>query len=84
MTEKTISVNFLGIQRRVTGEDAINIEMPDKMRVIDVIELVKNRYPGLDLDKGAVITTVNQEKASADRVLKAGDIISFLPYISGG
>jgi molybdopterin converting factor small subunit len=45
---------------------------------------VKSRYPDLNLNEDNVITTVNQEKAFSERLLKAGDIISFLPFISGG
>ena len=85
MTQKnTVQVKFLGIQRLTTEKDSITIELSGIMQVGDVLELVKSRYPELDLDEDKVVTTVNQEKAYPERLLKPGDIISFLPFISGG
>jgi len=82
--KKTVQVKFLGIQRLATEKDSVTIELFGIMRVGDVLELVKSRYPELDLDEDSVVTTVNQEKAYPERLLRAGDIISFLPFISGG
>ncbi|MBM4448458.1 MAG: MoaD/ThiS family protein [Chloroflexi bacterium] len=80
----TVSIKFLGMQRVVTKKDFINIPLRKEMRVSDVLELVRNLYPDLHLDAGVIFPTVNQEKASLDKLLRANDIISFLPPISGG
>ena len=80
----TVSVNFLGMQRTVTKKDSINIHITGEMTVKDTLERVRNLYPELNLDEEMVIITVNQEKAPLDRVLRAGDSVSFLPHISGG
>ena len=80
----TVSVEFHGVQRVITGEDAIVIEITAKTKVKDVLELVNHRYPALDLDEGMIIMTVNQEKVSADRTLNNDDTVSFIPHISGG
>jgi len=80
----TVSIKFLGMQRVVTKKDFINLPLRKEMRVSDVLELVRNLYPDLHLDAGVIFPTVNQEKASLDRLLRANDIISFLPPISGG
>ena len=82
--KSTISVEFHGVQRVITGEDAIVIEITGKTKVKDVFEIVNRRYSGLDLDEGMVIMTVNQEKVPTDRVLDADDTVSFIPHISGG
>jgi len=79
-----VSVKFLGMQRVITRKDAINIPLTGGLRVHDVFELVRNRYPDLNLDEETTFATVNQEKASLDRLLSTNDTISFLPYISGG
>lgn len=79
-----VSIKFLGMQRIVTKKDAVNIPFKKEMRVSDVLELVKNLYPDLHLDAGVIFVTVNQEKASLDRLLRANDTVSFLPHISGG
>jgi len=80
----TVSVEFHGVQRVITGEDAIVIEITGETKVRDVLELVNRRYPALDLDESMIIMTVNQEKVSADRILNADDAVSFIPHISGG
>ena len=79
-----VSVKFFGMQRVVTKKDTINIPITGEMTVNEVLEFVKNLYPNLNLDEGMIFITVNQEKASLDRLLSADDTISFLPHISGG
>jgi len=80
----TVSVKFLGMQRVVTKKDSLDIPLPGEMTVKDILELVKNLYPALNLDEDVMLVTVNQEKASLDRLLGADDSVSFLPHISGG
>ena len=82
--KSTVSVEFHGVQRVITGEDAIVIEITAKTKVKDILELLNRRYPTLDLDEGMVIMTVNQEKVPADCILNDGDVVSFIPHISGG
>jgi len=79
-----VLVRFLGMQRVVTKKDSINIPITGDMTVKDILESVKNLYPDLNLDEEMLFVTVNQGKASLDRLLSADDTISFLPYISGG
>ena len=84
MNERTVSVNFLGIQCQITEVDTIAIEMSDNMRVSDIIDIMKDKYPALNLDEDNVLITVNQEKAAYDTELRSGDAISFVPHIGGG
>ncbi len=79
-----VSVKFLGMQRIVTKKDSLDIPVTREMTVKDILVLVKNLYPSLNLDEHMMFVTVNHEKASLDRLLSADDSISFLPHISGG
>ncbi|NQT05844.1 MAG: MoaD/ThiS family protein [Dehalococcoidia bacterium] len=79
-----VSVKFFGMQRTVTKKDSLDIPVTGEMTVKDILALVKNLYPALNLDEEMLFVTVNQEKASLDRLLGADDSISFLPHISGG
>ena len=72
------------MQRAVAGTDRIEMAITGKTSVNDALEYVRGKYPRLELDEGMVLVTVNQEIAPRDQVLKADDIISFLPFISGG
>ena len=78
------SIEFFGMQRVVAKTDSIDMPITKKTRVNDVLEYVRNQYPDLHLDGGMILIIVNQEIASLDRVLRANDIVSFLPFISGG
>ena len=79
-----VTIEFLGMQRQLTKTDSINMPITEKTRVDDAFEYVKQQYPTLDLDNGVVITTVNHETASLDRILKDNDTVSFIPIIGGG
>jgi len=72
------------MQRAVTKTDSIDMPITEKTRVADALEYVRHRYPELPLDQETVLTTVNQEQASLDTMLKPNDIVSFLPSIGGG
>ncbi len=52
--------------------------------VTDALEYVRQQYPELPLAKETVLITVNHEMATLDTVLRANDIVLFLPFISGG
>lgn len=82
--KKLISIEFFGMQRTVTKTDSICMPITENMNVTEALEYVRNQYPGLPLDKGMVLITVNQEMASPDTVLQANDTVLFLPFISGG
>lgn len=79
-----VSIEFLGMQRVITKTDSIYMPITEKSRVNDALEYVRHRYPGLHLKEGTILITVNQEMASLDRVLRANDTVSFMPFISGG
>ena len=78
------SIEFLGMQRAVTKTNSIDMPISEETRVNDVLEYVRHKYPELHLDEAMSIITVNHEIASMDRVLKANDTVSFLPFIGGG
>jgi molybdopterin converting factor small subunit len=79
-----IMIEFLGTQRTLAGADSIETPITARSRVRDALEYIIDKYPQLKLDKDTALVVVNQQLASRDQVLKADDIISFLPFISGG
>jgi molybdopterin converting factor small subunit len=79
-----VSIEFMGMQRAVTKTNSIEMPITEKTRVNDALEYVRQKYPDLHLDEGMVMITVNYQIASLDKILKANDTVSFLPFISGG
>ncbi len=79
-----VTIEFLGMQRTLTGADSIEMPITKKTSVDDALEYARDKYPQLELDEGMILVTVNQKIAPRDQALKADDAISFLPFISGG
>ena len=79
-----VSIEFLGVQRIVTKTNGMGMPITEKTRVKDALEYVKHQFPDLNLDIETTLVTVNHNKASLDRILRANDVVSFLPFISGG
>ncbi len=79
-----ISIEFLGMQRIITQTGYLDMQISEETRVNDAFELVKQKYPALNLNDSMILVTVNQEIANMDRILKADDTVSFLPLIGGG
>jgi len=79
-----VSIKFLGMQRVITNIDSLDMTINGNTKVQDALEYVRQRYPDLSLEEGMVLITVNHEVATADRILKDKDTISFLPLIAGG
>jgi molybdopterin converting factor small subunit len=80
----TATVEFMGTQRKLTGRPSVEISVTDYPTVSDAFEHVSGLFPALYLNKFNTMITVNDEISPADRILKAGDKIVFLPVIGGG
>lgn len=72
------------MQRAVTKTNSLDMPISTETRVNDALEYVRQRYPELHLDEALSLITVNHEIAPLDKVLKANDTVSFLPFIGGG
>lgn len=79
-----VSVNFCGLQRKLTRTDQIQIPLAEKTRVSDLLIYLKKRYPELPLKETVILITVNNEVSSTDHVLEPDDRVSFIPHIGGG
>jgi molybdopterin converting factor small subunit len=79
-----VTVEFLGTQRAVAGAERVEIPITRKTTVNDALDYVQRKYPQLKLAEWMVLVVVNQHIASREQLLKADDIISFLPFLSGG
>jgi molybdopterin converting factor small subunit len=79
-----VSVSFNGLQRKVTSADEIKVPVTEKTRVTDVLQYVRASYPGIGINKDAVVVTINNEVSNLDRVLDDNDQVCFIPHIGGG
>ncbi|MFC1821361.1 MoaD/ThiS family protein [Thermodesulfobacteriota bacterium] len=79
-----ISVDFHGLQRKLTRTDRIEIPIQEGKRVTDIMVYLKECFPGLPLNEDMLLVTVNNQITSPDQILEADDSISFIPHIGGG
>lgn len=79
-----ISVNFSGLQRKLTRKDQIQIPLSKETRVSDLLGYIRANYPELSLNEEALMITVNNQVSKLDRILEPDDKISFIPHIGGG
>ena len=80
----TVTIEFIGNHRAVTNTDSIKVPITGKMTANDVLDYLVQHYPGLALAGESVVITVNHSVVPGERLLKANDIVCFLPYIGGG
>ena len=80
----TISVSFMGLQRKLLRLENTRIWLPDGNRVSDLLDYVKASFPELPFPEGALIVVVNDRIASMDKILESKDKVTFLPALGGG
>lgn len=75
-----INVLLFAHLREAVGEEKLVIEA-EQMSVLDVKEWLKARYA---LELSNVMSAVNEEFAMDHTIVQSGDVIAFIPPISGG
>jgi molybdopterin converting factor subunit 1 len=79
-----VTVLFFGRVRELTGIAEEAAEMSEGATLADVFERYAARFPQLAGFRSSLVASRNQEFASWDTPLSAGDDIAFLPPVSGG
>lgn len=75
-----INVLLFAHLRETVGEDKLAIDA-EEMTVSDVKAWLEARYP---LELSNVMSAVNEDFAMDHTIVKKGDVIAFIPPISGG
>jgi molybdopterin converting factor subunit 1 len=79
-----VSVKLFGSLREEAGAKELEIELPEGSRVVDLRELLAERYPILERLGERIAASVNLELAQAEHALAEGDEVAFLPPVAGG
>lgn len=72
---------FFAHLRDVVGKEAIELDAGGKT-VAELKAEMAQTYPAANLD--TVMTAINEEFAANDDTIQAGDVIAFIPPVSGG
>jgi len=82
-----VKVLFFASLRSLTGKQEMDIDLGiggEEARLTRLISLIESQFPDLDMKTSQVSVAVNKLYAREDVLLKDGDIVAFLPPISGG
>ncbi|MFC7687194.1 molybdopterin converting factor subunit 1 [Ureibacillus sp. GCM10028918] len=71
---------FANIQEEI-GSDSLLMDCTE-CTVQEVKNYVRSIYPNVDLQQ--VITAVNEEFSNEEDKVESGDVVAFLPPVSGG
>lgn len=76
-------IRAFGISRDIVGSRELEMDLPDGYTVSDLKKELFQKYPTFT-DLKSLYVALNNEYASEDAVLKAGDEIALIPPVSGG
>ncbi|OHB74882.1 MAG: hypothetical protein A2Z34_05065 [Planctomycetes bacterium RBG_16_59_8] len=79
-----IKVFFFGYLSDLTGTNETVLEIAATDRLGDVVRRVKEHFPQLATMGNSVRFAINAEYGSEDLSLSEGDVLSFIPPVSGG
>lgn len=77
------SIKAFGISREIVGGKVLELELPEGHTISELKHHLFQKYPTFN-DLKSLYVAVNNEYASDETVLKAGDEIALIPPVSGG
>jgi len=80
----SVTALFFGPLREIIGTEALRLDVPAPFTGDAAFECLAGRFPRLRTWRGTLRLAVNREYVAFDRILAAGDEISFIPPVSGG
>jgi molybdopterin synthase catalytic subunit len=79
-----VRVLFFGLLKDRAGKSSDSIDLPDGASMRELLAYYESQVPDLRESLPSLALAVNQEYASPDTKLKAGDEVALLPPVSGG
>ena len=79
-----LTVKLFGSLREEAGAKELELELPEGARIVDLRELLAERYPALERFGEVIAASVNLEMVEEDQLLSDGDEVAFLPPVAGG
>lgn len=78
-----ILVKYFASYREAVGKYEEELELAPGSTVKEVIEKIVSRYPGIELDREAILV-LNQKVVKDDQEVKDGDVLAVFPPLGGG
>ena len=77
-------VQFYSQLRDLAGLEKIDIELPDKSKVSDLLKKIYDDFPALRLRDKTLLIGAGVEFVDRNYEIKPGDEISIMPPVQGG
>jgi molybdopterin synthase catalytic subunit len=74
-----VRIRLFATLRERAGADEVELDLPEQARVRDALDLLRSVTSDVP-----VVMAINQEYATEDDVLQAGDELALIPPVSGG
>lgn len=79
-----IRLLFFAILRDITGTDQQELEVPEGTTAKQLWDLLRSRHPRLVAYAHPPMVAVNENFTSPESSLAEGDVVAFIPPVSGG
>ncbi len=79
-----IHVLFFATLRQAAGMKTLELDIPDRLSVQGLLDLLSRDYPALQAHLKTVLVAVNREFAFADALIPAESEVGLFPPVSGG
>lgn len=79
-----VKVRFFARLREQAGVEVESLQVPAGSSLADLYAGLTRSHPALERERTAVRGAINQEFASWDAIVSAGDEVAFIPPVSGG
>ena len=77
-------VLFARVRELCGNKGHISVQVADGGTPIECFEMLCERFPGVRKLRSTLVVAINEEYSDWDHVLCEGDVISFIPPVSGG
>ena len=75
---------FARVRELCGNQGRVSVEVPDGASPETCFESLCARFPGVETLRTTLAVAVNEEYSAWDRTLRQGDVLSFIPPVSGG
>lgn len=79
-----VTIRYFAVHRDITGKQSEQLTVAPHSTLADIWQLLEAQYPGLAPYRTRVLYAHNERFVAASSVVSDGDIIAFIPPVSGG
>ena len=78
------TVRLFAILREKAGTAELELELPERSTVADLLAMMESSYPNLSASAPHTMIAVNTEYVESTHLLRDGDEVALIPPVSGG